>query len=203
MYKRHLWLLLVTVGLTACSSGVDEAVSGITAEDNLAVETISGSVKGAMEAVKSPLVDLNITNTEIPTHLQLISGDPYSMPKPLQCKVVKEELAQLDTLLGSDMDNQTAAEDDIDYVEEGASMLQSGAVGFVANKVSIIPFRGIVRRITGAARHEKEYARAYETGKLRRAYLKGWNSALKCDKNTSFAKGKKDLVVAQKDSKAL
>lgn len=148
--------------------------------DNLATRTIAGSFEGAIGAVKSPFEDLNLVRNEIPAELEKLSGSPYALPSPLQCKVLKQEIAQLDSLLGPDMAPKIAKDDDIDYAEEGAGLLQGQAVGFVAGKASIIPFRGVVRQITGAARHSKEYARAYESGKLRRAYIKGISSALKC-----------------------
>jgi hypothetical protein len=194
MGKRFWWLAVIGISLAACST---DDLSGITGDDSLAAQTIGGSVKGAFDAVKSPFIDLNFTRDEIPAKLQTISGSPYALPSPLQCKVVREELKELDALLGSDMQSLTNDED-VDYAQEGADALQSTAIGFVAGKVSIIPFRGMVRRITGAAQHEKEYARAYETGKLRRAYLKGWSSALKCDKVKKPA-----AILAQKESKSL
>jgi hypothetical protein len=196
MCKRFGWLAVTIVSLAACSTGVEETISGVGG-DNLATQTIAGSVGGALEAVKSPFIDLNFTRDEIPPKLQTISGSPYELPSPLQCKVVKAELAELDMLLGSDM-QIASKEEEIDYMHEGADALQSGAIGFVTGKVSIIPFRGVVRRITGAAQHAKEYSRAYESGKLRRAYLKGWNSALKCDKVKKPA-----TILAQKETKAL
>lgn len=206
MCKGHIWLALAALSLSACSGGVDESVSGISADDNLATRTISGSFKGALDAIKSPFVDLNLTRDEIPEKLATISGSPYTLPSPLQCKVVRTELSELDTLLGADMGaaGTPTGEEEFDLVEEGADMLQSEAIGFVAGKASFIPFRGVVRNITGASKHAKLYGQAYETGKLRRAYLKGLSSALKCDKKTSVAKSKKaPAILAQKESKSL
>jgi len=189
--------------LSACS---DPATSDATkdSDGNLAERTISGSFKGAFDAVQTPLVDLNIKKDEIPEALQKISGNPYEPPSPLQCKTMRSELVALDTVLGPDMQKGSAKakgifDKDMDYTEEGASMIQSEAISFVAGKASIIPFRGIVRQITGAAKHSKEVATAYESGKLRRAYLKGLTSAMKCDKGkttvTQRKTAKKDLDV--------
>ena len=179
--------------LSACSDEYDLQNGTFSADENdtLAVRTVSGSVKGAFKAVQSPLVDLNIMRDEIPEPLMKISGSPYSVPSPLQCKVMKTELAELDTLLGPDMQAENDAgkkEKDKDYVAEGASMLQSHAIGMVASKASILPLRGVVRYITGASEHSKQLAQAYESGKLRRAYLKGLSMALKCDKPAKSSK---------------
>ncbi|MFW0778227.1 MAG: hypothetical protein ACN2B6_10990 [Rickettsiales bacterium] len=185
--------------LSGCTSDIDSEADlkdALTADEdsNLAVRTISGSVTGAIDTVQTPLVDLNIKRSEIPEHLQSLSGNPYDLPSPLQCKVMSKELADLDVLLGPDMqkneDGEAEDKGHYGYVEDGASMLQSSAIGFVTSKASIIPFRGIVRKITGAEKHSKALALAYQSGKLRRAYLKGLSSALKCDKKTKKAKKK-------------
>ena len=48
------------------------------------------------------------------------------------------------------------------------------ARGSVRNATrGIIPFRGLVRQVTGAQRHQKDMDRAIQAGKVRRAYLKG------------------------------
>ena len=171
-------------GLVGCTSKDTPKIP----ENSLAERTVSTTAKGAFKAAQGPLVDLNITRDEIPPHLADISKHPYALPAPLQCKVLKEELAVLDDLLGPDMGALIVKEDgslisdleNIDVAEEGAGLLESQAIDFVASKVSIIPLRGVVRQITGASKHEKELTRAYQAGKLRRAYLKGLSSALKC-----------------------
>lgn len=193
--------------LSACSNTVTTDTKDSAAEDsdgNLATRTISGSFKGALDAVQTPFEDLNLTRDEIPEALQKITGNPYEPPVPMQCKAMKEELVTLNAALGPDMEKSAGKakgifDKDMNYSEEGASMLQSEAINFVAGKASVIPFRGFVRQVTGAAKHSKELATAYESGKLRRAYLKGLRVAMKCDKAktavTEHKTAKKDLDV--------
>lgn len=57
-------------------------------------------------------------------------------------------------------------------------MARDQAVGMVRSKVDIIPFRGVVRRVSGADRHAKAVERAYQAGRLRRAFLKGLGASL-------------------------
>jgi hypothetical protein len=53
-------------------------------------------------------------------------------------------------------------------------MANNAAVGAVRGASrSIIPFRGLVRQMTGADAHAKEVDTAIQAGKVRRAYLKG------------------------------
>jgi hypothetical protein len=45
----------------------------------------------------------------------------------------------------------------------------------------VIPFRGWVRKITGAERHDKTIQQSIAAGAVRRAYLKGLGEARGCD----------------------
>jgi hypothetical protein len=53
-------------------------------------------------------------------------------------------------------------------------MANNAAVGAVRGATrSVIPFRGLVRQMTGAEQHDKVVNAAIQAGKVRRAYLKG------------------------------
>ena len=45
---------------------------------------------------------------------------------------------------------------------------------------SIIPFRGIVRELTGAAAAQRRYADAIDAGYARRGFLRGLQTARRC-----------------------
>ncbi len=148
------------------------------------------NVKDAVDAATGPLEDLNIKKREIPELLKTAAQDPYARPAKLRCAAVRDEIAQLDELLGPDMEAkavEVASADDgflgitdvkiptQDQVEDGVGNLARKTVmGAISSQVNIIPFRSIVRTITGANRHTKRVTEAYEAGKLRRAYLKGF-----------------------------
>jgi hypothetical protein len=161
--------------LTACA-GSERFTQTDTREEagSLFAQTIRGSIEGAVEAAQSPLVDLNIKKQDIPEPLTLIAGNPYGMDGKPKCKHIQEEIATLDELLGADAHYSSDGklslnqEDAPDYVKDGAG------------KASIIPFRSIVRKVTGADKHSKAVARAYESGKIRRAYLRGVSFSMKC-----------------------
>jgi len=199
-HRKTYSTLLITalLSLSACSGEHTPDLGLNTNEDSsLAMRTISNSVKGAFAAAQSPLVDLNIKRDEIPDSLQKTAANPYATPARLQCKILRGEIVELDVMLGPDMQPKdikknggtfSLIDEDADYFQEGANMLQNEAIGFVTGKVSIIPFRGLIRKVTGAEKHSKEVAHAYEAGKLRRAYLKGLSAALKCEKPGKKAK---------------
>jgi hypothetical protein len=132
----------------------------------------------AVNAALTPAEDIGIKRDEIPEELKKLVENPYFTPKPLRCKTIKEELAGLNELLGTDMDMpKVALKDGESYAETGADMIQEGIVGLVRSYTNIIPYRSIVRSLTGAKSHEKALVKAREAGKLRRAYLKGLASA--------------------------
>jgi hypothetical protein len=153
--------------LAACSGSKDEvAARG------------SDTIDKAANAALTPLDDIGIKRDEIPQKLQELVENPYSVPKPLKCATIKEEIASLDTLVGPDFDApKVAISDNEKYAIAGGELIEDGIVGFVRSQTSFIPFRGILRSITGAKAHEKAIAKAKEAGKIRRAYLKGLASA--------------------------
>jgi len=45
-----------------------------------------------------------------------------------------------------------------------------------------IPFNSLVKRLSGARKHEKKRLSAKLRGKARRSYLSGWADAMQCQK---------------------
>lgn len=136
-----------------------------------------GGTKEAMfTAALSPLEDLGLRKRDIPAMLTELVENPYAVPKEIKCDGVKEELDKITFLIGPDFDaasTKTALSFQQKVVETGGDLAHDAIVGAVRSQVSFLPFRGILRRITGASSHEKAVARALEAGKLRRAYLRG------------------------------
>lgn len=175
--KTILLLGVVAVALSACGS------------DKIDLSQ-SKSVKDAVDAATGPLEDLNIKKREIPGLLQTAAINPYARPKVVRCATVREEITQLDDLLGPDMqpkEVEVASADDgflgiseiksptREQVTDGVGNYASKTIiGMISSKVNVIPFRGVVRTVTGAERHQAKVTEAYEAGKLRRAYLKGF-----------------------------
>jgi hypothetical protein len=175
---RHVAILgLAILSLAACSSGPDIS----NRANNGANELI--------DAATGPLEDLNLKRKDIPPVLEALLTDPYAHPKKMECKAIQEELTQLDDLLGPDYDSgkiklqlASANSDEIKLpempdtdtlVDTGESMAHDGIMGFIHSQTNIMPFRSLIRLVSGADRHEKEVKQAYQAGQLRRAYLKG------------------------------
>lgn len=124
----------------------------------------------ATEVAKTPLRDLNIDARDIPEVLQIAARDPYATQGMETCNALVTAIAALDTVLGADYD---IAEDDGE-IRFSEGRIGQGVVG------SIIPFRGIVREVTGAAGNDRALRAAYTAGMVRRAFLKGWGQGRGC-----------------------
>lgn len=115
------------------------------------------------EVAKTPLRDLNIDGRDIPEVLQTAAANPYQTAHLDSCNTIIADIAALDEVLGADYD---IAEDD------GNDRLSEGRIG-QSVVGSVIPFRGILREVTGAASNERSLRAAYTAGMVRRAFLKG------------------------------
>lgn len=132
------------------------------------------NLKGAAEA---PLRDLNMMRTKIPEVLLEAMADPYSRPpRGWKCPDLTGLVKPLDDALGADLDVPSKDEDDL--LDKG----RGGALGMAAGAASdAIPFRGWVRKLTGAERHDRLVQAAITAGGVRRAYLKGLGEAKGCN----------------------
>lgn len=122
------------------------------------------------EVAKTPLRDLNIDARDIPEVLQAAARAPYATAGLDQCDATISQIAALDSVLGADYD---IADDD------GGDRLSEGRIGQSVIG-SILPFRGILREVTGAAGNDRDLRAAYTAGMVRRAFLKGWGLGRGC-----------------------
>ncbi|WP_296716266.1 hypothetical protein [Erythrobacter sp.] len=142
------------------------AVLGVGGLALLAAAPLSAQVMpdpDATEVAKTPLRDLNLDGRDIPEPLQIAALDPYAMAGMETCNALVADIAELDRVLGADYD--IADEDGNDRLSEGR--IAQGVIG------SFLPFRGIVREVTGAASNDRLLRAAYTAGMVRRAFLKG------------------------------
>lgn len=138
-----------------------------------------GTFQGAISAVVSPFEDVGLTEVSISDKLQKIAENPYVMPASLRCDNLRKDIAELDALVGPDDSMPVGVLDNLgekttlDYVDKGADLAKNRAVDTVRGHVDIIPYRSIVRSVSGAEKHTRMVAYSLQAGKLRRAFLKG------------------------------
>jgi hypothetical protein len=123
--------------------------------------------EGVSGAVSQPMRDLNIVREEEKAALSSAVSAPYADPS--DCVAGAQELKGLDEALGPDIDAAAAPN----------NIVQEMALDAVRGAVSL-PYRGIVRRLSGAHRREQALQRAKFAGELRRAYLKGFGRGARC-----------------------
>ncbi|MEW5686343.1 MAG: hypothetical protein AB1942_15610 [Pseudomonadota bacterium] len=131
------------------------------------------NVQGAMTA---PLRDLNVTRAKIPPILLDALADPYKRPpNKWRCTQLVGLVRPLDEALGPDIDRILPGDENL------MDRSKSTALGVAADFASdAIPFRGWVRKLSGAEAHDKLVQSAIIAGNVRRAYLKGLGEARGC-----------------------
>ena len=125
----------------------------------------------AGDIASQPVRDLGINKGEIPEVLQKAVQDPYARP-PRGCRPINVELGELNAALGEDFGVGTEAN------ENRAGKIAEAVGKTIVN--SLIPFRGLVREISGAAPAERKLQAAVAAGIARRGYLRGLAGATKC-----------------------
>lgn len=130
----------------------------------------------AAATVTTPLSDLNLVNAPIPDTLAQAQKAPYQVPTDLSCPALASDVRALDAVLGADLDTP-ATDSNPSLVERGSSAVAGAAQKAVEGA---IPFRGWVRKLSGAERYSKQVAAAINAGTVRRAYLKGIAQARGC-----------------------
>lgn len=134
---------------------------------------------GVGGALSAPLRDVNVLRTKIPAALLAAVAEPYARPRDLGCGGLTAEVRSLNEALGPDLDVQGGDKKDKLISRRSA---ENAALGMVADTAQdVIPFRGWVRKLTGAERHDKLVGQAIHAGQVRRSYLKGLGEARGCN----------------------
>lgn len=131
--------------------------------------------EGLETALASPLRDVNLVRETIPMVLQDAARAPYARPDPTTCARITALLLPLNGALGPDLDELVIDEESLG--EKGGEVALDAIADFASGA---IPFRGWVRKLSGAERHQKRIQAAIDAGQARRAYLKGLGEQLKC-----------------------
>ncbi len=159
-------------GLLNCSAlvGLVLALSGCAVRNQ-------SRVAGAATA---PLYDLNLVYAEIPAVLNEAQKQAYAIPADMRCASLSAAIGELDSALGPDLD-APASESNPGLVERGSDEVQSSAIGALRNTTEgLVPFRGWVRKLSGAEGYSRKLAASIAAGSIRRAFLKGLKVAQAC-----------------------
>lgn len=133
------------------SSGAAEQAKPITQRDPSAVDVVA-----------TPVTDLNLRKGEIPAILLAAEAEPYSLRGLGRCPAISAEIRRFDAVLGDDIDIAQAPNRKV-----SAGKVAQSVVG------SFIPFRGVIRELSGASEQERRVQAAFYAGTARRSFLKG------------------------------
>lgn len=129
-----------------------------------------GEQADVSHSLGQPLRDLSLIREIAPEVLLRAAAAPYSLDGVSDCAGTQAEIQRLDLALGPDL--QPAAKSEGVSVSGLAADLVSGAIG--------LPFRGVVRLMTGAQSREAALRAAVLAGMVRRGFLKGRLERMGC-----------------------
>ncbi|GAB3774966.1 hypothetical protein GCM10028796_50230 [Ramlibacter monticola] len=187
---RLLLPLLVVVLVTGCATPAtqpapdaagDAAASAARAPASAPAGASSASMEKRLgEAFIAPLVDLNLVRTPLPPALAAARQAPYATPPDLSCPALAAEIELLDAALGADLDTAATGANP-GLVERGTTEATEAMIGALRNTTEgVLPFRGWVRKLTGADRYARDHTAAVAAGTVRRAFLKGLRQGSGC-----------------------
>lgn len=156
MRPHHLTLTLAAIlALTACASSSQDKVAN---------------------AATTPLSDLNVVRADIPEVLKAAAAAPYAQTADASCTGIAAGIQALDEVLGPDLD-APAGKGNTGLLERGEDAA-TGALQRTAE--GVIPFRGWIRKLSGAERYARQVSAAITAGGVRRGFLRGLSVAKAC-----------------------
>ena len=121
----------------------------------------------AQDVAMSPLSDLNVRKKDMPVVLEAAMAKPYTLAGIKSCKGLTVAIMDLDVVLGDDIDVATGEKSDMEKAGNSAGAIAKSVIG------SFIPFRGVIREVSGANAQDRFWNKALYAGAARRAFLKG------------------------------
>jgi hypothetical protein len=141
---------------------------------------VVNTVNKAGEIATQPVRDVGAKKREIPVVLERAAEDPYATTGVKTCRQIASAMTELNEVLGPDYEAGHTIK------ENRAGKLAEAGGKTVVN--TLIPFRGLVREVSGAAPAERRYNAALDAGLVRRGFLRGLATAKGC-KVSSGASG--------------
>jgi len=123
----------------------------------------------AGDIAKQPGRDVGVVRTKIPPLLEAAARNPYGLSDVRRCDQIADAVDELDAVLGPDF-------------VAGSPVRQKRKFKVTGDTVAglIVPFRGIVREVSGAASAQRDLNRAISAGMARRGFLRGVYLTRRC-----------------------
>ena len=123
----------------------------------------------ATDVAETPLRTVNLSKPKIPPVLERAVKAPYSLAGLNSCKKLGGQVAELNAVLGDDIDTAHA---------KGEPFTLGRLAQSVAD--SIIPFSGVIKEVSGANAEKRRLQAAVAAGFARRGFLKGVGLSRRC-----------------------
>ncbi|MCK9543636.1 MAG: hypothetical protein M0R03_16580 [Novosphingobium sp.] len=163
MRKRMMFAVAAVLASTPALAAQSE-------KDKPAAERpITDRSPNAVDVAATPVTDLNLRKDEIPAVLISAQERPYTTANLARCSQIAAAVGELDAILGDDVDLPRA---------DGKPVNPGKVAQWVVG--SFIPFRGLIREISGANDQERRIQQAIYAGIARRSFLKGLGEAKGC-----------------------
>ncbi|WP_448657577.1 hypothetical protein ACPVPU_08910 [Sphingomonas sp. CJ99] len=167
---RHAPALLIVLMLAPLAPATAQERPGTDAsEERNEKPDDTGRVAG--DIASQPARDIGAMPTKTPDVLIAAQKAPYDLTGIKTCRQISAAVTELNTALGPDFDATPE-----ERSREGALAEAGGRA--VVN--SLIPFRGLVREVSGAAGAERRLQAATDAGHARRGYLRGIHRTRGC-----------------------
>lgn len=128
--------------------------------------------KQAEQIGMQPARDMGLSKRKIPPVLEDALADPYGIRSLKTCSQLAAAVRTLNDALGPDYEAGG------EYRENRAGKLAAAGAKSVIN--SIIPYRSLVREITGAAPADRHMNAVVDAGLARRGFLRGVQYKQRC-----------------------
>jgi hypothetical protein len=132
------------------------------------------------DAATAPLEDLNLKQKGVPDVLARARSDPYDIEGLDRCEAIAEEIGRLDGALGRDLDEAPPPDGRTEGQRLGGQVKELGVAGVRSETQGLLPFRGWIRKLTGAEAAQRKREAAIQAGRIRRGYLKGVGMRMNC-----------------------
>lgn len=161
---------ILSASIVCSVFGLGGCASGLSSLDLSRAQADQGGAtfrEGVGMAATAPLDDLNLRRQQVPEVLISARRAPYGVSGLSRCRDIIAGIDDLDEALGLDVDQPDPGEGTGEQAANAAlDMVRSTATDF-------IPLRSWVRRLSGAAAHDREVQAAIRAGLVRRGFLKG------------------------------
>ena len=184
--NRILWRIRLVggavLGMLAAAPAFAQAAPGNGTEpETLRTKTVTSTTGEKIRSVgdsagkiaSQPMTDVGAKATEIPPALSDAQRYPYSLTGTRSCSQIASGVRTLNKALGADYVSNASVKKE----NRPGKLAEAGGQSVVNG---LIPFRGIIRELSGAAPAQRRMNSAVDAGIARRGFLRGLYVAKRC-----------------------